>query len=104
MTDQTDEKGKGGDGDKPQLIRFNLAIDVIQTDQGIVVKRVNGFPDNYMITMELMQQAQAVVGKFFIDKSQAGELDENLSIKKSMILTSDKNIVVPNLIPPKNMH
>ncbi len=107
---QKGQKPKGGNEDPkktpsgPEKARLVLTVDLLTTPQGVMVTRVNGFPNNWPLTINIVTQIPIIINKFFTNKFNAGELDEKLSIIQSKIVTPGKNIVVPNLVPPNKTH
>ncbi len=119
MNDQNSEKPDGGgNGDQQpesgppnnQPKPFRLIIDGVYSNQGIVVRHIDGFPDNYdtasvfMINFEKVAiiQIKSTIDRFFVLAAKNGELDENLTIIKKRIITPD-GIKVPELVPPRGI-
>ena len=72
--------------------------------KGVQVGGVQGFPINFMGAVQLMQAAMTQVIDHFVQARQAGKLDANMDLIQKRILTQDKNIVVPHIVPPSKLN
>ncbi len=115
---ENEEKPDGGNGDQepepannqPQGKPFKLIIDGVLTTQGIVVRSVNGFDKNYDQTAALMinfegmiTQVRHLINRNFVQRGQAGGLDETLTIQEKKIIVPGNGIKVPVIVPPSGI-
>lgn len=57
---------------------------------------VSGFPSNLCQALDILATAQKAVLSHFLNQSKEGNLDNNLTIIPSPIITRDSKLVVPN--------
>ena len=64
---------------------------MVKKDNSVVVQ---GFPNNYMAAVNLLQIAEKNVIEFFVNKALAGKLDPAGSIINNKIITPEKSIIL----------
>jgi len=64
---------------------------MVKKDNSVVVQ---GFPNNYMAAVNLLQIAEKNVIEFFVNKALAGKLDPAGSIINNKIINPEKPIIL----------
>lgn len=95
MNDQPKNGSDNGNGNKKPHPVLSLQISVMSN--GSVA--VSSFPSNLLTSMDLLANAQKIILMHFAKLAKEGELDENLSIITSPIITADKKLVDSSGMP-----